>query len=90
MFDHPDCAGPAQGAEKQGRAPSRHGHLPAHDFSKALQRCRSGLDFPLVWFFFSGLFFVGGFFLLFPFIVFCGRAGFLLSVSEVCSSDEKD
>lgn len=36
-----------RGAEKQGRVPSRHEHHPAHDFSKALQRCRLGLDFPL-------------------------------------------
>lgn len=50
----------------------------------------AGWAWIFLWGFFSGLFFVGFFFPLFPFIVFCGRAGFLLSVSEVCSSDEKD
>lgn len=36
--------------------------LPAHDFSKALQHCSLGLNFPLG-FFFPGLLFWGGVFL---------------------------
>lgn len=39
---------------------------------------------PLVWLWVCWFFFFS------PFIVFCGGAGFLLSVSEVCSGDEKD
>lgn len=87
-LEHPRGEGPgsdaADGPQRGWR--SQAGPFQAHPSpgrSEALQHCRLALGFP------------GAFFLLwavFPplSIVFCGGAGFLLSVSEVCSGAEKD